>query len=405
VSHLNRHIKEAARELGFEVAGITSIEPLTGDEQAFLQWCEQGFAAGMTYMTRRPELHARPKLLVPQAASLITLAINYYAPAPPFAHESRYGRVARYAWGRDYHDVVKPRLTLLAKRIEEIAARPLRSRSFVDAVPLLERAAAARAGIGFFGKNTNLLQAARGSWFFLAEILIDLELESEDRKQQVSCGTCHRCLDACPTDAFAGPYRLDSRRCISYLTIENKEAIPRELRPKLQEWIFGCDVCQEMSPGRDAMHRVSTRPGSLPVIVRGQSESVCPFNRFAKETDWREFHPDAGVGPRLDLVEVLSIATDEEFRARFKGTPLTRPKRRGLLRNAAVVAANIGCGAAVPVLVERAERDPEPLVRSHALWAVAQLDPRKAGPIIERALGDPDPLVRDEATGLILEAF
>lgn len=394
MNHLNRQIKEAARDLGFEVVGITSIEPLTGDEQAFLQWCEQGFAAGMAYMTRRRELHARPKLLVPQAASLITLAINYYAPAPPFAHENRYGRVARYAWGRDYHDVVKPRLTLLAKRIEEISARPLRSRSFVDAVPLLERAVAARAGIGFFGKNTNLLQSARGSWFFLAEILIDLELESEDRKQQISCGTCHRCLDACPTDAFAGPYRLDSRRCISYLTIENKEAIPRHLRPKLQEWIFGCDLCQEMRPE-------ATKYEPLPVIVRGQSELVCPFNRFAKETSWSEFHPEAGVGPRIDLVELLSIATDEQFRSRFKGTPLTRPKRRGLLRNAAVVAANIGCGPAVPRLIERIERDPEPLIRLHALWAVAQLDSQKAAPIIERALKDPDPLVRDEATQLI----
>jgi epoxyqueuosine reductase len=394
VSSQNRQIKEAARGLGFEVVGITSVEPLAGDEEAFLQWCEQGFAAGMSYMTRRPELHARPKLLVPKAASLITLAINYYAAAPPFAHENRYGRVARYAWGKDYHEVVKPRLAALARRIEEIAGRPVSSRAFVDAVPLLERAVAARSGIGFFGKNTNLLQSARGSWFFLAEILIDLALESEVYRQQVSCGTCHRCLDACPTDAFAGPYRLDSRRCISYLTIENKGAIPRELRPKLGEWIFGCDACQEMRPE-------ATRPGRLPVIVRGQTESVCPFNRFAKETDWREFHPEAGIGPRLDLTGVLSIATDEEFRARFKGTPLMRPKRRGLLRNAAVVAANVGCASAVPGMIERIERDPEPLIRSHALWAVARLDPRKAGPLAERAVADPDPLVRDEAMALI----
>lgn len=394
MSLLNRRIKEAARDLGFDVAGITSIEPLARDERAFLQWCERGFAAGMSYMTRRPELHARPKLLVPQAASLITLAINYYAPAPAFLHEQKYGRVARYAWGLDYHDVVKPRLARLAGRIEQIAGRPLRSRQFVDAVPLLERAVAARAGVGFFGKNTNLLQPNRGSWFFLAEILIDLELESEDRNEQINCGTCSRCLDACPTDAFAGPHSLDSRRCISYLTIENKGAIPRELRRGLKEWIFGCDVCQEMRPD-------ATKHGRLPVIVRGESESVCPFNRFAKETMWKEFHPEAGVGPRLDLIDVLSIATDEEFRARFKGTPLTRPKRRGLLRNAAVVAANIGCAAAVPALAERAEHDPEPLIRAHAVWAVAQLDPRKAGPIIKRALDDPDPLVRDEATMLI----
>ncbi|HEX5736032.1 MAG TPA: HEAT repeat domain-containing protein [Blastocatellia bacterium] len=137
------------------------------------------------------------------------------------------------------------------------------------------------------------------------------------------------------------------------------------------------------------------------MIVRGESESVCPFNRFAKETAWKEFHPESGVGPRLDLVEVLSIATDEEFRARFKGTPLTRPKRRGLLRNAAVAAANIDCTAAVPVLIERAEHDPEPLIRSHVVWALAQLDSKRASPIIERALKDPDPMVRDEATRLI----
>jgi epoxyqueuosine reductase len=393
VSLPNSRIKEAARDLGFDVVGITSIEPLARDEQAFLQWCEQGFAAGMSYMTRKPALHSRPKLLVPQALSLITLAVNYYAPAPAFRHEQRYGRVARYAWGLDYHDVVKPRLARLAERIEAMAGRPIRSRQFVDAVPLLERAVAARAGLGFFGKNTNLLQPHQGSWFFLAEILIDLELESEDRNEQINCGRCSRCLDACPTAAFAGPYRLDSRRCISYLTIENKGAIPRELRRGLREWIFGCDVCQEMPTD-------ATKHGRLPVIVRGESESVCPFNRFAKETLWEEFHPEAGVGPRLDLVDVLSIATDEEFRARFKGTPLTRPKRRGLLRNAAIVAANIECAAAVPALVERVEHDPEPLIRSHAVWALAELDPGKAGPIIKRALNDPDPLVRDEAIRL-----
>jgi epoxyqueuosine reductase len=394
VSLINRQIKDAALELGFEVIAVTSIEPLSRDEQSFLEWCEQGFAADMAYMTRRTELHANPKLLLPEAASLITLAVNYYTPAPAFDHEQRYGRVARYAWGLDYHDVVGPRLRLLAERIEEIAARPVRSRSFVDAVPLLERAVAARAGIGFFGKNTNLLDPARGSWFFLAEILIELELESEDRKQQVSCGSCSRCLDACPTNAFAGPYRLDSRRCISYLTIENKGAIPRELRAGLKEWIFGCDVCQEMRPE-------ATKAGRLPVIVRGQSESVCPFNRFARETAWKEFHPAAGVGPRLDLIKVLSISTDEEFRAAFKGTPLTRPKRRGLLRNAAVVAANINCAAAVPALIERVTHDPEPLVRSHALWALAQLDWKEAKPRVEQALNDPDPLVREEATQLI----
>jgi epoxyqueuosine reductase len=396
VSALDAQIKRAARELGFEVIGMTSVAPLERDDEFFRKWREAGFAADMHYMTRRTELHAHPKRLVPQAATLITLAVNYYVELPPFQHENRYGRVARYAWGLDYHEVVKPRLLALASEIEKLAGRMIYSRCFVDAVPLLERAVAARAGLGFFGKNTNILQPQGGSWFFLAEIIVDLELPTDEREVKVSCGTCHRCLDACPTDAFAGAYKLDSRRCISYLTIEHKGAIPLELRAGLGEWLVGCDVCQEMRPD-------VTKHSSLPVIVRGQSELVCPFNRFAKQTTWQAFHPDAGAGRQLDLVDLLSIDNDETFRRRFKGTPLTRPKRRGLLRNTAVVAANIGCTAAVPILIERIEHDPEPLIRSHALWALTRLDEQKARFYIERLLSDPDPLVQDEAA-LLVEA-
>jgi epoxyqueuosine reductase len=370
VSELVTQIKHAARELGFELAGIASVEPLERDDIAFHQWCDQGFAAGMDYMTRSPELQAHPRELVPYAQSLITLAVDYATTAPAVEHEHRYGRVARYAWGLDYHDVVKPRLQTLVSKIEEIVGREIHARCFVDAVPLLERALAARAGLGFFGKNTNLLQPRSGSWFFLSEILLDLELPADNREIKISCGSCHRCIDACPTDAFPAPYQLDSRKCISYLTIENKGAIPRELRAAIGDWVFGCDVCQD----------------------------VCPFNRFASDTRWPEFRPEAGVGPRLDLVEVLSIASDGEFRVRFRGTPLTRPKRRGLLRNAAVVAANVGATAAVPLVIERIENDPEPLIRSHCLWALSQLNPKRAAPIAERALkSDPDALVREEA--------
>jgi epoxyqueuosine reductase len=372
MNDLASQIRSAARGLGFEVAGIASVEPLARDDEAFRNWCEAGFAAGMDYMTRRPELHAHPGRLVPSALSLVTLAINYYASAPAFEHENRYGRVARYAWGLDYHDVVKPRLMALVSVIEKLAGRKLQARCFVDAVPLLERAIAARAGVGFFGKNTNLLQPKSGSWFFLSEILLDLDLPADGRASKVSCGSCNRCITACPTDAFAAPYRLDSRRCISYLTIENKGAIPRDLREGIGEWVFGCDVCQD----------------------------VCPFNRFSSDTDWLELHAEAGAGARLDLVELLSIDTDEKFRARFRGTPLTRPKRRGLLRNAAVVAANVGCSAAVPVLIERVEHDPEPLIRSHALWALTRLNGRKARLLIEQSLDDTDPLVREEAVSL-----
>jgi epoxyqueuosine reductase len=369
MSALVEQIRRAARELGFEVAGIASLQPLLRDHAAFGRWRESGFAAGMDYMTRRPELHAHPAALVSDARSLITLAINYYATEPAFEHEHRFGRVARYAWGLDYHDVVKPRLISLAAQIENIAGRKLHARCFVDAVPLLERAVAASAGVGFFGKNTNLLQPRQGSWFFLSEILVDLDLPADNNQIKVSCGSCTRCLDACPTDAFAGPYQLDSRKCISYLTIENKGEIPRELRSGVGEWVFGCDVCQD----------------------------VCPFNRFASDTGWPELRPEAGAGSRLDLTELLSIATDAEFRARFRGTALMRPKRRGLLRNAAVVAANIGAIRTVPTLVERIESDAEPLIRSHALWALAQLDPNRVLSLIERCLSDPSPEVRDEA--------
>ncbi len=373
MSALVEQIRQGARELGFEVAGVASVGPLLRDDAAFANWRESGFAAGMDYMTRRPELHAHPAALVSDARSLITLAINYYAASPAFEHEHRFGRVARYAWGLDYHDVVKPRLIELARRIEKLAGRKLHARCFVDAVPLLERAVAASAGVGFFGKNTNLLQPRNGSWFFLSEILVDLELPADNNQIKVSCGSCRRCIDACPTDAFAGPYQLDSRKCISYLTIENKGEIPRELRARVGEWVFGCDVCQD----------------------------VCPFNRFASDTAWPELRPEAGVGARLDLAELLSLATNEQFRARFRGSALLRPKRRGLLRNAAIVAANIGATRAVPALVERIESDPEPLIRSHALWALAQLDPGRAGLQIEKCLTDPSADVREEARPLI----
>ena len=371
---LEERIKRKALDLGFEVVGITNVGRMSGHDKALRDWCDAGFAAGMTYMTRRPELNANPQLLVPWAASVITLAVNYWAPAPSFDHESRYGRVARYAWGRDYHYVVKPRLLALAAEIEGLAARPLRARAFVDAVPLLERAVAAQAGLGFFGKNTNLLQPRRGSWFFLAELLVDMPLESQGEPIKVSCGSCRRCLEACPTGAFAGAYVLDSRRCISYLTIENKGAIPAEFRAGLGEWIFGCDVCQD----------------------------VCPFNRFSSETTWPELGPEAGVGHRLDLVDLLSVASDREFRNRFGGTPLVRAKRKGLLRNAALVAANVNCTDAISALITRIEEEAEPLIRGHALWALSLLDRGTGKRLAERAIErDSDPFVVEEATGIL----
>jgi epoxyqueuosine reductase len=370
VIRLVSEIKQAARRLGFEVAGITSLDPFPRDRAALDAWCSAGYAAEMGYMTRRPVLLANPRQLVPGAGSLITLALNYYADAPEFVHEHRYGRVARYAWGRDYHDVVKPRLALLGEEVSQIAGRQVRWRGFVDAVPLLERAAAARAGLGFFGKNTNLLLPRHGSWFFLADLFVDLALPADTLQTEVNCGSCRRCIVACPTDAFAAPYVLDSRRCISYQTIENRGPIPRDLRQGMGEWVFGCDVCQD----------------------------VCPFNRFSSETFWPELRPESGAGPRLDLISLLSVRTNKEFAARFAGTALMRPRRRGLLRNAAIAAANIECGAATPLLAGLVEHDEEPMIRGHALWALARLDRSRARHLAGvAAKRDPDNWVREEA--------
>ena len=372
-------IKEAARNLGFEVVGITGVAPFPDGLEALNHWREAGMASGMEYMTRKPELKANPGMLVPSAASLISLAVNHYTPAPAFKHQNRYGRIARYAWGRDYHDVIRPRLIELSREISSIATgqaeenAELSSRSFVDAVPLLERAVANRAGLGFFGKNTNLILPRAGSWYFLAEIFVSLKLPEDRNLSRVSCGSCHKCLDVCPTEAFSAPYKLDANKCISYLTIENKGPIPRDLRSGLGEWLFGCDLCQE----------------------------VCPFNRFSSSNCWPDLKPEAGPGQKLDLVDLLSIRTDSEYRARFQGTALMRPKRKGMLRNAAVVAANIGCDAALCELTDLAEYDPEPLIRSHSMWAAFQLSGPKALPILERLLKDPDQSVRAEAQAVI----
>jgi epoxyqueuosine reductase len=362
-------LRGAARDLGFDVASIAPAALPERDLTALSAWLREGRAGEMSWMGRTERLRRDPSTLLAGAASVVTVAVAHAWDAPPFRSEGRYGRVARYAWGRDYHDVVLPRLRALADRLSRLSPTPLAARCLVDAEPFLERAAAAAGGLGFVGKNTNVIRPHGGSYWLLGEILVDATLPPTSAPSAVSCGTCRRCLDACPTNAFVDEYRLDSRRCVSYLTIEAKGPIPRDLRAGLGPWVFGCDVCQE----------------------------VCPFNRFAPRDAWPELSPAAGVGPRLDLVETLSIASDEAFRARFAGTPLLRPKRRGLLRNAATVAANVGAEAAIPALARLAKADPEAVVRTHALDALVRLDPRRGKAAAEERRNDPDPAVREEA--------
>jgi epoxyqueuosine reductase len=280
--------------------------------------------------------------------------------------------MSNYAWGLDYHGLMMPRLEALAAFITAEADREVAYRAYVDTGPVLERAYAAEAGLGFIGKNTCLIHPQMGSWLFLGEILLDIALDPTPEKMSVSCGTCRRCLDACPTGALVAPYVLDASRCISYLTIELKGPIPRELRPLMGNRIYGCDVCQP----------------------------VCPWQRFAKPTPERAFlaeEPDRAAPVLSDLIEM----SEEAFRQQYESTVILRIGRRRLLRNAAVALGNWGDERAVPSLV-RALSDSEPLVRGHAAWALGRTGGQMARQALEGAWQrETDPYVQDEIQGAL----
>ncbi|HSL00916.1 MAG TPA: tRNA epoxyqueuosine(34) reductase QueG [Rubrobacteraceae bacterium] len=339
-----RILQRRARAAGFDLVGVTAAEPLKKGGERLGEWQEAGMAADMGYMHRPVELLSDPRKLQKSARSVISLGVSYYPGDHPENTEGG-GRVARYAWGRDYHEVIKERLFGLRRELEEELGIKIRARGFTDAVPLLERSAAQLAGLGFFGRNSCLINGNTGSYFFIADLILDLELEP-DAPGTGTCGRCTRCMDRCPTGAIRAPGVVDARLCISYLTIENRGEIPRELRPQVGDWAFGCDVCQE----------------------------VCPYNkRKATLSGWPEFSGDSGAGPYLEIEEVLALRTDEEFERRFRGTPLTRPGRSGLLRNCCVAAGNLRSRDAVPALVECLREDPSPLVRGHAAWALGEI--------------------------------
>lgn len=337
---LTKRVAEQAHRIGFDLVGVT--HPALSDHTAFYaDWLAQGYHAEMGYMARPDavEKRADPCRIMPQARSIIVVGMNYYA-GDPLLTEGLRGRVARYAWGTDYHTVMVKKLRQLADWIAEQIGQPVARRAHVDTGPLLERELAQRAGLGWIGKNTNLIHPELGSYFFLGELLLDLELEPDMPFAADRCGNCTACLDACPTGALTASRTLDARRCISYLTIEHRGSIPAEIRPLLGDRVFGCDTCQE----------------------------VCPWNRsFARSTGEPAFAPRPGqVAP--DLIELLKL-DDDGFRARFRDTPLWRAGRAGLARNAAVVLGNLGDPSVVPAL-ERALSDLEPSVAEHAAWAL-----------------------------------
>jgi epoxyqueuosine reductase len=349
---LESRLKARARELGFALVGIAPATEADGFAR-LRDWLGRGYAGRMDYLHRHAEARCHPAAVLPEVRSVVMTAMNHgsrpvgqASSLPPDRQASSlpHGRVARYARSADYHDVLRERLRGLLAWVKQ--ERPgCRGRAVVDTAPLLERDFARRAGLGWFGKNTMLLNKQNGSYFLLGALLLDLELRADPPHQASHCGTCTACLDACPTAAFAGPGMLDARRCISYLTIELRESVPDELRAGLGDWVFGCDVCQE----------------------------VCPWNRKAPVAAEAALRPREELAT-LDLIELLGLG-EAEFRERFRGTALLRPRRGGLLRNAALVLGNQGDPAALPTL-RRALTDPEELVREAAQWAIEQIEGR-----------------------------
>ncbi|GAB4525384.1 MAG: tRNA epoxyqueuosine(34) reductase QueG [Anaerolineales bacterium] len=342
---LEEHIKAQAHHLGFALAGITTCEA-PAHVSRYEEWLADGMHGEMHYLAseRARAARANPRLLLPECESILVLGLRYNRPLPPGGEDGRHGKIAAYAWGDDYHDFIPRRLQALVTFIETQVGHAIPNRWYTDTGPILERDLAQRAGLGWIGKNTCLIAPGLGSHFFLSEILLGLPLRPDPPFASDHCGTCTRCIEACPTGCILPNRTLNAQRCISYLTIENKGEIPEDLRPQMADWIFGCDVCQR----------------------------VCPWNqRFAAPS------PEPACAPRENLPSPELTAelrlTPQEFNRKFKGSPIKRTKRRGYLRNVAVALGNAGTPQAIPAL-QAALSDSEPLVREHARWALKRLE-------------------------------
>jgi epoxyqueuosine reductase len=368
---LTADLKAAAIAIGFDLVGIApAVTPLGFTR--LQHWLEQGHAGEMQYLPRREAAYEHPQHVLDGVRSVVMVAVGYTGPehgqsvANPLSHTAVPARVAQYARGPvDYHDVLKERLRQLADVLHE-KVPGCRTRCVVDTAPLLERDFAQLAGLGWFGKNTMLIHKRAGSFLLLGAVLTDVALEPDEPHHTSHCGTCTRCLDVCPTEAFPEPYVLDARRCISYLTIELKSPIPRELRSGVGDWLFGCDLCQD----------------------------VCPWNRKSPVSTDPAFQPRSELSP-ADAVEIMTM-TKEDFRRRFRGTPLDRPGYDGLRRNAAIVLGNRGDQRAVPALIAVLSEG-SPLVRGAVAWALGQLGGEAARTALqERRRIEDNPAVIDE---------
>ena len=301
---LTETIKGKARGLGFAKVGIARADALTEEGRRLQEWLSRSFHGTMSWMERNVEKRTDPRNIVPGAKSVISVAMNYYSDVQ-HSDDQRVGKISRYAWGDDYHIVLTSRIQSLLDFIKSLQPQ-VHAKLYVDTGPVMDKAWAVRAGIGWLGKHTNVITKEFGSWVFLGEIILDLELEY-DQPIEDFCGTCRACIDACPTGAIVDEYVLDSNTCISYLTIEHRGEIPNELKPDFENWVYGCDICQD----------------------------VCPWNRFQQQTEEPAFLPrEENIAPRLADLERIS---NEEFSRRFRKSPIKRTKREGLVRNARAV--------------------------------------------------------------------
>ena len=366
---LSEVIKSEARRLGFELVGITTAKPPPHFD-VFEAWLEAGRHGEMAYLEseRSRQRRADPRQILPDCQSIVVLGMRYGTPRKEDNGEREKGQVAAYAWGDDYHDVFPERLESLVAFIEAQVGHAVPNRCYTDTGPLLERELAQRAGLGWIGKNTCLINPHHGSYFLLAEILLGMQLEPDPPLTSDHCGTCMRCIEACPTSCILPDRTLDATRCISYLTIELKGVIPEELRPQVRNWVFGCDVCQQ----------------------------VCPWNiRFSTPEGEPAFAPRAEV-PAPILRDELKLDA-QGFSRKFKGSPVKRAKRRGYLRNVAVALGNLDDPGTVPDLATALREEPEPLVRSHAAWALGRIGTEDAQEALASALkGEQNPYVQEE---------
>ncbi len=350
-------IKSLALSHGFHLARVTTAEPFAGLEPMLNERIAAGHLGGLDWFTpERAHVASAPQRLVPWARSLLVLGVSYYAEAPPAPDDGMLrGRVARYAWGMDYHDLLKAMMRSLIADIERLSGRPLMAGTLVDTARIVDRAAAARAGLGWYGKNTCIIATRdTGSYLFLAEMPLDLDLEP-DTPLRKSCGRCTACMTACPTHAIPAAYILDTPRCISYLTIEHRGALPTELRPQMGNWVFGCDICQE----------------------------VCPPNRHILPLAPPALQPRDVDDAYPALLPLLTM-TVAQYRDRFRGRAIKRAKREGLARNAAVALGNSGDRAAIPALADALAGHDAALIRGHAAWALGQLGGEAARDALDR---------------------